>query len=213
MILIGSDKPGGGKDTMAMRLADYGYRRYSFGDPLKTEVTAALTDLDYRDQIWDLMPEACQQAMLDCLALGQLDAFAKPTTPEMRTLLQQYGTEFRRNCTKQTYWLDAMDQAIEVDNPSKIVIPDQRFPNEFEWGKARGAHSWYVKRKADAYVYTATAVKHSSEGQLENLAHDWRISNDGSIQDLWEKIDIQMLSFAQFGPFVPGYQVPSQLGL
>lgn len=196
IILIGSDKPGGGKDTMALQLvASYGYKRYSFGDPLKTEVLAALTDQDYRDFIWDQMPEVARNAMLVCLALGQLDPFAKPTTPEMRTLLQAYGTEFRRICTSQTYWLDALEQEIEVDGASRIVVPDQRFPNEFTWGKARGGESWYVKRASDAYAYTAEAVKHSSEGQLENLPHDWRVANDGTIAELWEKIDERMAGY------------------
>lgn len=203
LILIGSDKPGGGKDTMALHLvANYGYKRYSFGDPLKTEVLAALTDPDYRDDVWDQMPEVTQQALLVCLALGQLDPFLKPTTPEMRVLLQTYGTEFRRMCTSQSYWLDALEQSIQVDNPSRVVIPDQRFPNEFFWGKNRGAESWYVKRAQDAYDYTAAAVKHSSEGQLENLPHDWRVANDHYISDLWLSISQRMDSYGI--PNIPG---------
>jgi hypothetical protein len=194
LILIGSNKFGAGKDTVGGHLVKrYGYRRYSFGDFLKNESGQALTDPDFRDKVWDLMPETCRDALLACLALGQLDPFAKPTTPEMRVLLQQYGTEFRR-AQNENYWVELLNDAIEADKPERAVITDSRFPNEFWWGKHMSGECWYVMRPDDAYAYKQLA-KHASEGALEELPHDWKVINDQTIEDLLALVDLRMQSY------------------
>lgn len=192
IIGVGGNKFGAGKDTVALRLSDYGYRRFAFGDPLKREANWILTDSLYREQTWDSMPEPVRDAALVCLALGQLDTCVKPTTPEVRLFLQLYGTEFRRVCSSPTYWLDLLDQEIRESRAALAVVPDMRFENEWAWVRERG-ESWYVTRPEEAYAYS-DLKRHASEGALENLEHDWRIQNDGSIPELWSKIDDRVTS-------------------
>ena len=47
-----------------------------------------------------------------CLALGQLDPWSKPTTQEMRNLLQLWGTEFRRE-QNPDYWVEKVAAVID----------------------------------------------------------------------------------------------------
>lgn len=54
--------------------------------------------------------------------------WTKPTSPEVRWLLQQYGTNYRRS-QNTNYWSDkAMERAEALDRP--IVFDDVRFTNE-----------------------------------------------------------------------------------
>lgn len=199
-VLIGlaGNKFGAGKGTVAEYLIqNHGFAVYSFGGALKREVQVALTDEGYRSMIWEHMPEVTCDALLTCLALGQLDPFLKPTTPEMRLLLQTYGTEYRR-AQDPDYWVKAAFQAIEVENPERVVFDDMRFDNEYDFVKERGGETWLVVRDSDAYAYT-NLTRHASEGGLDLKPFDWVVYNDATIEDLQGLVRVRMATYDRPG--------------
>lgn len=128
-MLIGlSGLMGSGKDAAAEILVrDYGFVRKAFADRLKEEIKMALE----AEIVPEGIHEAGQDAFLTCLALGILDPFSKPTSPEMRTLLQQWGTEFRRR-QDADYWVNKVFKSWIADGRPDTVITDVRFTNEIK---------------------------------------------------------------------------------
>lgn len=201
LILIGSDQPGSGKDAIAVRLARYGYKRYAFGDAVKEETTRALTDRDYREEVWPELPEATREALVACLVRRETDTAAKPTSPSVRALLQTWGTEFRKKANPR-YWIGIVEEKIAGDGAELAVVTDQRFRDEFRWGRRQGGVSWYVTRPG-VRGNSARTLRHASEGALAGAAHDWRIPNDGTLEDLWKLIDARMDMPGPYKPINP----------
>ena len=172
---------GHGKDAVVSILVErFGYERHAFADCLKLEVKRALTELDYRDYVWNRMPVPCRDAVLTCLAVGDLDPFIKPTTPDMRSLLQLYGTEFRR-AQDQDYWIQAL-----FDNTApgtRVAVSDVRFRNEADLVREKGGQVWRVLRMDAFYAYS-DKTRHSSERDLDGYEFDQVIINDGTLDDL-----------------------------
>lgn len=101
---------------------------------------------------------------------------------KQRTLLQWWGTEFRRNANVQ-YWVDKHKEEVERVRPEVVLVTDVRFFNEVA----------YVKEYGDAIrVFNPRIAvlgnSHSSEEQLANYeGWDATITNDGSLDDLKQK--------------------------
>lgn len=103
------------------------------------------------------------------------------------TLLQFWGTEFRRKCYKWNYWVDKVRQFV-VNNPENdILVPDTRFINEAELVKELGGIVWKVDRPG--FVANDRDPNHPSEIELNDWGFDEVLVNDGSISDLHEKTD------------------------
>lgn len=120
MELIGlTGKMGSGKDFTKDYLAEQGYyvARESFADGLRYEIEELLNDGIHLPGIW-----------------------RKPYPPEVRALLQWWGTDLRRS-KDPDYWLKKLDDRLyqypETGGPL-ICVTDVRFPNEAEVIKARG---------------------------------------------------------------------------
>lgn len=72
---------------------------------------------------------------------------------------------------------------IPDKTPSKWIITDMRFPNEFDAVKQRGGKTIRINRfnKDD---FDNTKYKHTSETALDNHKFDYDLNNSGSLQDL-----------------------------
>ncbi len=102
-------------------------------------------------------------------------------------LLQFYGTEFRRKKFAWDYWVDRVRDVISKSPQHNYVIPDTRFKNEAAFIKEIGGEVWRVIRPE--YNLLDRDPNHTSEIDLDSWEFDETILNDGSIEDLWKKVD------------------------
>jgi hypothetical protein len=119
----------------------------------------------------------------------------------VRTFLQKLGTEAMREGLHTNVWVNALfadykplkvrsadsfDLETYDGKYPKWIITDMRFPNEMEAVKARKGITIRVVRNQ---IKTGNLVlEHPSETALDNAKFDYEIINDGTIEDLIEKV-------------------------
>ncbi len=159
-----------GKDLVAALLRMRGYTRLAFADGVREEAVGLIGGEPPLEIDKDL------RTLLRTSAITREDFCAKPTRPEIRRILQQYGTEYRR-AQDPNYWVNIVaGKAANTTGPH--VVSDVRFPNETAWIKRSGGVVWRIVRpglKSDG---------HTSESVLETISEDSRIANDGDLQHL-----------------------------
>lgn len=172
--LIGlySPAPGCGKSIVASLLTDLlsNHQRVSFATPLKSAVSNMLIDLGLPSfhYIYDN-----KEAIIPELGVSA------------RHMLQTLGTEWGRACIHPDFWVmiaRAKTQRIMADGGS-CVIDDVRFANEAAMVFELGGELWRIERPGVSYDGS-----HGSEGGLEDITPDRVIVNDGTIDQLKEKI-------------------------
>ena len=168
--LIGfySPAPGCGKTTVADLLIEH--RRVSFAAPLKEAVSNMLHELG--------LP-GFNYAYID------KEAIVPEVGVSARHMMQTLGTEWGRSCIHPDFWVmiaRAKTQRIMADGRS-VVIDDVRFPNEAAMIRDLGGELWRIDRPGVSY-----SGSHESEGGLEDITPDRVIVNDGTIDQLLEKI-------------------------
>jgi hypothetical protein len=167
---------GSGKDAVAaVLIARRGFVKRSFAQALREEVRRAMIDREYCDSIWDRMPPTLQVAFSCCHSDGDIDPFAKPTSPEMRVLLQHWGVEFRR-AQNADYWVKRAKDSLPLSG--RFVFTDVRFPNEYRLMRRLGGIVWRVER------YGVPGNGHISETYWPHFECDAVIRNDGTVDDL-----------------------------
>jgi hypothetical protein len=167
---------GAGKDTVASILADYGYERLALADPIRE----ALLMLD------PLI--GTKLRLSQAVASFGWDS-AKRAYPEVRELMQKFGTEVGRNIFGSTIWLDLVIKKITENPNTKYVITDVRFENERAAFEQWGDDALLVKVERPGF----DAVNgHISDSGLEHTLFDASLSNHGSIEDLRDNVDWMM---------------------
>lgn len=143
-----------------------------------------------------------------------VDSNIKKESLTVRDLLQQIGTDAMRNVIHPNIWLNALfaDYGIKDLNYFKAypdnydlpnwIITDVRFPNEAQAIKDRGGIIIRVNRHTSVPEKTKVhmelkeditgilTVNHSSETELNNYSFDYTIENNGSIEELINKVKI-----------------------
>jgi len=170
-------KLGTGKDTLASFLTDH--TPYSFADPLRKGLLALNPLVDTGDE-----PEWLQHLV----HRHGWDEAKK--IPDVRRLMQVYGTEAGRDIHGQDCWVNIAERF--VDTNQRVVIRDVRFHNEID-----AIYSWeFTKPKLKSRVVTVkivgesrrtheqSATKHASEDGLADYLFDYILFNDGTIDDL-----------------------------
>ena len=168
--LIGlySPAPGCGKSTVANLLIEH--ERVSFAESLKRAVSHMLYELG--------LPGFCY-------VYTDKEAIIPGIGVSARHMMQTLGTEWGRACIHPDFWVKiarAKTQRIMNDGRS-VVIDDVRFPNEAAMVFDLGGELWRIDRPGVSYN-----GDHSSEGALEDITPDRVVVNDGSIDQLKEKI-------------------------
>jgi hypothetical protein len=109
---------------------------------------------------------------------------AKATIPDVRRLLQRFGTEVGRGIISESLWIDLHERASS--QYESVSVPDLRFPNEEQSLLSRGAVLIRVHdpRKEDNGVGT----RHESEQYVEKIQVHHLILNDGTLKDLEAKV-------------------------
>jgi len=125
----------------------------------------------------------------------------------VRDLLQKLGTEAMRDGLHENVWVNALFadynvgiqseslKPTDTDYPSKWLITDLRFENEFQAVKDRNGICVRVNRKRPYDGVTEFGNDHPSEIALDSFTFDWEINNSGSIEDLVEEVRKMLINF------------------
>lgn len=176
MPLIGLAGPiGSGKTTAANYLVnDYGFRELAFARPLK-EACAALFGVHPRN--------------FEVPALKRTEIPEWGMTP--RHMLQWFGTDVIREHFSEDFLVRRLALDLDKLEHEFVVVSDVRFDNEAELILERGGSIWKLERAQPAGA-TAQASSHKSEAGIDPLFVSVVLSNNGSIDDLHQEIDLAM---------------------
>lgn len=157
-----------GKDTIGIKLADFGYVRASFADYI-------------REALYTLNPFVSDgrtvKSVIDELGWEG----SKTTHPEIRELLQRLGSEVGRELIDTDLWVDLTFK--NLPDGAKVVVTDCRFPNEAAIVKRLGGEMWRVERPG-----FGAANAHPSETALDNWKFDRVFLNNGSVEELHDSV-------------------------
>jgi hypothetical protein len=111
---------------------------------------------------------------------------------KQRTLLQWWGTEFRRK-QDPFYWVKKLRDQVRAERPRVALIDDLRFFNEVAWVKQDKDNRIIRLDRVgfqESALITSTESTHASEQELDALpAKDWHYTvevTDGDLQGLTE---------------------------
>lgn len=176
-----SGKKRAGKDTVAETLiSEFGFVRYAFADIMK----AAMLTLDpyvstssRTDPFASFSGATAHGVRLSTYIEGYGWEGAKEV-PEVRRLLQTFGTEVGRALFGENFWVDqTMSRVLQETRP--VVITDVRFPNEYESIAAAGGLMVRVNRPGMKH-----ADEHPSETALDEHEFAVTIRNDSTLEEL-----------------------------
>ncbi len=167
-----------GKDTIADYLVENeGYTKISFSTPMKE----AMYRLNPRITINENVNQP--------LRIG-VDIYGweglKERSPDIRGLLQRFGTEVGRQMFDEDFWVDYALNSIP--DGGKAVIADVRYPNEANAIRALGGKVFRVERDG-----VGPANSHASENALDGYEFDGTIYNQGTIRGLYNDVETQIL--------------------
>jgi hypothetical protein len=134
-----------------------------------------------------------------------------PTPMTVREFLQKLGTEAMRDGLHTNVWVNALFADYRTNFEAKDVnewgknlqnnwiITDMRFPNEMEAVVERKGITIRITRPVESYpenpnfngdmqIAVKMAHSHPSETALDDAKFDYEIINNGSIEDLIEKV-------------------------
>jgi len=155
-----------GKDTVASALVErHGFVRRGFADAL-------------RDDLLVLNPLVGPYRRLSELVEERGWELAKQEVPEVRRLMQVYGTDVRRAEDDGT-WIRRLYSWVDSAPCDRIVVPDVRFPNE-----VHGLTALVRVTRPDV----GPVNDHVSDNLVGCLPYTHLVDNDGSIEDLYEAV-------------------------
>lgn len=178
MLVIFVGKIGSGKTAAANILKKYSFEEETFAEPIKQFLLTI--GFNYEDVY------GSQEEKLKVNKFWNVSG---------REFMQKFATDIMRNQLKtvlpklelngSTVWVRAMEKKIQ-DNPSKnIVIGDGRFPDEIMLIKKYGGVVIKINRPSNSYNNN---FNHESESYFDLIQPDYEIINDGTFEDLENKI-------------------------
>lgn len=178
-----------GKDTVAAYLVQrHQFVRRAFADALREDMAALNPFIGH----WydDMTGQAPLWRYAEAIERWGYET-AKAQFTELRQLLQRYGTEVHRDrdpdcwinrhrewVQNQQYWDPLAD--------SLIVVPDVRFPNEANYVNV-------LIRVERPGVGPVNA--HISDNMIDKLPANFVVTNDGTVEDLWEQVEATRLAW------------------
>jgi hypothetical protein len=146
-----------GKNTAAQAVLDacpldMQVRMYAFADALKTEVRKVCCAFGGQYALIAAWKEA-----------GLMPEWVQCEDPKPRTLLQWWGTEYRK-AKDPDYWIKRLRTTLSEHNPDVALITDVRFPNEVAFIHGIGGYVCKVTRLGAPDVQVQ---EHPSEAVLD----------------------------------------------
>lgn len=173
-----------GKDTIAEHLADKGYVRASFADNIRKALYLLNPMVEVTGEVHNT-PDGVYLTYYEPLKnlVDNHGWEAAKREPDVRRLLQVFGTEVGRSMFGVDVWVNLLFHWLE--DGSKIVIPDVRYFNEVLAIKRLGGKVWRVERPG------VTAVNaHVSEKDLDDYKEfDQVINNNDTVDSLHKVVD------------------------
>lgn len=177
-----------GKDTVAELLINkYNFQRYSFADPIKKaamemfgfsheQMWGSAEEKETVDSRWNISP----RRMLQLLGteLFQYDIHKYLNEGEFNVGRAVWVYRFK------LWFEEEKEKHIKENKDFKIVISDVRFIHEVEAIRNLGGQILEVSRPSISSVDT-----HASENELDSIIPDFKFMNNGTIDDLYLKID------------------------
>lgn len=166
-------KAGSGKDTIADYLSKkYNFKKIALADPIKRLVkdVFVLDDKTVYDRV------AREQS------LPQWKEWS------VRKLLQYIGTELFRRNIDDSIWVKSLWFRVSEDANSDYAVPDIRFPNELNYLLKACPYFYSIKIKRNGCEGNIGLKGHESEAY--DLDADFVLENNGSFEELYEKIDV-----------------------
>ena len=115
---------------------------------------------------------------------GEKDAYG-------RSLLQKVGTDIVRE-QRPNYWVDFVKDMLSMfpNEWDFVLIPDSRFPNEIDGLKQAWFNVIHLKVRQENFESPLTTEQqnHPSETALDHVVPDFLIVNDGTLEDLYNKV-------------------------
>ena len=149
---------------------------------------------DFEDQEFKKSYLGAEWGTVKSNPLNAVPVFADVSFNELmsvRELLQKLGTEAIRDGLHPNAWVNALmceykRPKMSEYNPSNWIITDVRFPNELE--AIEDVKGLTLKVIRPVKKSKTTARLHPSETSLDKARFNYTIFNDGSIEDLIEKV-------------------------
>lgn len=108
-----------------------------------------------------------------------------------RTLLQHVGTDIIRK-EKPDFWVDFIEEVTSFFDGTWdwILVPDARFQNELERLKTPTSNVIHIRIQRLNFVspLSEEQQRHPSETSLDNAEYDYLLINDGSLEELKQKV-------------------------
>lgn len=173
-----------GKSTVGRYLESrHGFKQVAFADKLRELALIINPLIDYGGE----SPEDYTvERLADAVARSGWET-AK-TNGEVRRFLQVLGTEGVRGVLGEDTWVLALDDKVRemLTTWARIVVTDVRFPNEEAW---LHTYDQGVLIRVDRPGVVAAPREHESEVWVPKLSADYVLTNDGTLADLYEKVD------------------------
>lgn len=165
-----------GKDTLAAVLVrELGYIRVALADKMKELllVLDPIVDQEHGNRLSMLFFDG-----------GWEEAKKEP---EVRRLLQVFGTQVGRQGLGEDVWIGALASSIPgfYKGDQRVVIPDVRFPNEAAFIHRLGGEVWRVKRPG---FDNGIGVTHDSERYISGLIVDEEFVNADSVDQFKDRV-------------------------
>jgi hypothetical protein len=154
----------------------HGYTKMSFADPMREALYRLNPEIDVDSYSMNLA------TAVDLMGWETL----KEVSPNIRGLMQRMGTEVGREMFGENFWVDTALNSVE--DGSKIVFADVRFPNEADAIKTLGGEVWRISREG-----VGPANDHISETALDSYFFSLYIVNDGTIENTYACVDDVLL--------------------
>lgn len=166
---------GSGKDEAAKALVAQGWKRDAFADRMRRALLALnpIVDIDPQDNLTYTLSEIVTVFGWDR---------AKRETPEVRRLLQRFGTEAGREIHGVDCWVDAL--FADWDGETRLVVTDVRFDNEASAIRSEHGLIVHIIRPG----VEPLPGDHASEAGVAVRPTDYVINNDGTIEQLHRSI-------------------------
>jgi len=180
-----------GKDSATKILEKLGYTRLSFADPVRQGIyNINPLIIIFPDEFnYEELKEEFIKGSRGNLVLRLKDVVdflgwdSAKKIPEVRRLLQYYGTEGIRNILGEDIWIQIVEKFINHNKLKKVAISDLRFKNELDWVKNNNGKIIKINRQGVNPINN-----HISDRGINDELCDFIINNNNTLVELELKI-------------------------